>query len=177
MRRWLVVCALGLSACSVPHVVWEQSAENATTTAALWKIDSAECTGIAMRTVSLPLEPPAQSAPSAQTSIVMNDPAIDELGTPSGQTIAPGSKVETGVIRTAVPSEPAGQGAPAAQTNIAVDLRGIDQPEGGSGQTIAPGSEAETRMIRAAARRAADTERQALSDACMLNRGWVKRDS
>jgi hypothetical protein len=74
-----------------------------------------------------------------------------------------------------LPSEPAVQTESAAQTKIAVSFRALDQAGiGNSGQMAATGSEAEAKIIRTAALKEAVTERQALNDACMLHRGWVK---
>jgi hypothetical protein len=72
-------------------------------------------------------------------------------------------------VRTvSLPSEP-------AQAKTAVDFRGFDQSGiDGSGQMSVTGSEAEAGVIRTAALKEAVTERQALNDACLLHRGWVK---
>src|SRR5690348_4282119 len=118
MHRSIVVFALGLAACAAPRVVWQQPGQDTAATETQRKIDSAECTAIAMQTVSLP---------------------------------------------------------PEAETKVAVNFRVSDQPGvGDSGPMTATDSALEAQRLRIAALKEAITERQAINDACLLHRGWVK---
>jgi hypothetical protein len=120
MRRLIIACALGLTACAAPRYGWELPGQSAAATERQRETDSAECLALAVRFTSLPAE--------------------------------------------------------AVQAKVAVDFRGLDRSESGDPEKpTGTGSEIETQRIRAAALKEADIERQAISDACMLHRGWVKR--
>ena len=68
-----------------------------------------------------------------------------------------------------LPAEP-------VRTKFDVNLQGDSQSRAaGSAQTTVTADELEAHRLRTAALAEAATERQAISDACMLRRGWVKR--